>query len=158
MNFSVRRKGISLLASAAVLAGGVLAASASSAGATTPDTTPAAATPKVVVAPHSSGGVKVWLVGTDHIMGTFQWSQDPSGSTPGDAMRVTDENSDGLGVEADLDISSTNFRIATTAGHNSGYTSPWATGNLPEGHTYNVDIWSVKGGQHTYIDSITVTA
>ncbi|WP_433891163.1 hypothetical protein [Streptomyces sp. CA-111067] len=111
--------------------------------------------------PQASGNI-LYLIDFPDLSGTtagwVEWSQDPSGGDPGDSMRVTDSWADGYGVEADLDISSSNFRIATTAGHNSPYTSKWASGNLPERHKYNMDIWMVKGGQHTWVDSITVTS
>ncbi|CAG7649533.1 hypothetical protein [Actinacidiphila bryophytorum] len=149
MNISVRRRGISLLASAALMAGGALAAGAGSAAAATPDAGPR------VVSPHAVSTWDVYYNST--YRGTFQWSADPSGSNPGDAMRVTDDAADGFGIEADLDTGSS-IRVATTAGHDSPYTSAWATGDLPEGKQYTVYIYLVSGGQYYLASTTTVTS
>ncbi|MFE9813201.1 hypothetical protein [Streptomyces sp. NPDC005548] len=52
----------------------------------------------------------------------------------GDKMQAVDPRSDGYYVTALLDVGTQNIRQATTNGH--GTYSPWATGDLPEGHTY----------------------
>lgn len=155
MNIGVRQKGIALAASATMLAGGILAAGASSAAAATPGSTDTV-TVKRVVSPDGVGVITWYLWTGDTLRGNFQWSDDPNGSNPGDAMRVTDSYADGKGIEADLITNP--VRIATTAGHNSPYTSPWATGNLPEGGKYTVYLYLVSGGVSTYLDTVSVTA
>jgi hypothetical protein len=87
-------------------------------------------------------------------VGKFQWSQDPNGSNPGDAFRVTDSKADGWGVEASMG----DGRYATTSGHNSPYTSRWSTGNLPEGNTYKIWVYLERGGEALIIDNISVTS
>ncbi|WP_433544530.1 hypothetical protein ACQPZG_05025 (plasmid) [Streptomyces sp. CA-294286] len=72
--------------------------------------------------------------------GRAVWTQDPSGSQPGDALSVNDELPDGYGIEAHLSTG----RIATTRGHKSPY-STTVTGNLPEDQRYSMRVCAVKG-------------
>lgn len=80
-----------------------------------------------------SGGVRA---------GYAEWRQDPRNGAPGDAMRVHDDNADGYGIEAVLTY---DRRKATTRGHNSPYTSPWATGDLDEDRDYLMRVCVVRG-------------
>jgi hypothetical protein len=153
VDIGIRRKGIMLLASAAVMAGATLSAGASSADAATPG---GALRVERVASPDGVGVITWYLWTGDTLRGKFQWSDDPNGSNPGDSMRVTDSYADGEGIEADLITDPA--RIATTAGHNSPYTSPWNTGNLPEGGEYSVYLYLVAGGVSTYLQTVTVTA
>jgi hypothetical protein len=69
---------------------------------------------------------------------------------------VRDTVADGVGLRAELLTNP--VRVATTAGHNSPYTSPWNTGNLTEGSKWTVYVYSTKGGVLTYRTTLTVTA
>ncbi|MFJ2946561.1 hypothetical protein ACIO8H_02780 [Streptomyces sp. NPDC087226] len=89
--------------------------------------------------------------------GSATWNQDPSGSTPGDAIRACDTKSDGWGIEAALDYNYDGVidRYVDTRGHNAGYCSPWKGGDLPEGKSVRMYVTPVKGGSYgpsTYID------
>lgn len=94
--------------------------------------------------------------------GYAQWNADPSGSTPGDSLRVCDNNADGFGVTAKLMNSQyVVIRTVTTAGHSagtSGYCSPWKSGNLTEGDRFLVYTYRTKGGDEVMIDSAFVGA
>jgi|tagenome__1003787_1003787.scaffolds.fasta_scaffold20976185_4 hypothetical protein len=74
--------------------------------------------------------------------GYAEWSQDPCGGDPGDALSATDELADGYGINAHLSTG----RVATTAGHSSPYTSKWKTGDLTEDKTYLMWTCVEKGG------------
>jgi hypothetical protein len=155
MNFKVRRSGIAFLASAAVLAAGMLATGATSAGAATPEATPHVSL--VRAAPDATDPyLYIWyLINPAGVeIGWVEWHQDPYGSAPGDALRVSDVYADGLGIEAQLLTSP--GRIATTSGHNSPYTTPWKTGNLPERQTYGITFYAVANGKYTSYGSDTV--
>lgn len=82
-------------------------------------------------------------------IGWAEFQADPFGSIPGDAIRASDRYADGLGVEAWLDINpGSTFqtdRIASTRGHNSPYTSPYATGNIAEGTRIGLRLCLVQG-------------
>ncbi|CAL9325515.1 hypothetical protein [Streptomyces sp. SudanB182_2057] len=86
--------------------------------------------------------------------GYAEWRQDPLNGNPGDAMRVHDMNADGYGIEAVLTYDN---RKATTRGHDSPYTSPWATGNLPEDRNYRMRVCVVRGDAEKCTDA-TVTS
>ncbi|MFZ4280622.1 hypothetical protein [Streptomyces rhizosphaericola] len=81
--------------------------------------------------------------------GYGQWSADPSGSTPGDAIRACDDTSDGWGIQLELDIhrDGTVDRIATTRGHNAPYCTEWKTGNIKEGTKVTLKLYKVKGNE-----------
>ncbi|MGP4053121.1 hypothetical protein [Streptomyces sp. 2A115] len=76
-------------------------------------------------------------------IGYVYWNSDPEPGLgwPGDAMRVSDTDADGYGIEAHLSFG----RIATTRGHAAPYTSPWATGDLTEGLIAGMKVCLVKG-------------
>lgn len=136
MKFGILNRPVALITSAALLAGGTLIAGASSSAA---------------------AGNMVGLIYEDHQVyrGKWSWSSDPSDGKPGDAFRVTDDVADGWGIEGDLNA--TPIRVATTQGHSAPYTSPWASGDLPEDKDYELDIWIMKNGTYKYIQSVTVT-
>ncbi|MQY11234.1 hypothetical protein SRB5_13490 [Streptomyces sp. RB5] len=90
--------------------------------------------------------------------GYVQWQQDPSGSIPGDSLRVCDDIADGYGVEADLIVGGVINRTATSQGHSSPYCSPWKSGNLTEGNSYTIDTWVMSNNVYSYIGSVSVTA
>ncbi|NJP44055.1 hypothetical protein [Actinacidiphila epipremni] len=146
MNFEVRKKGIALVATVAAVSGLALTAGTVNAS---------AATPKAV-APAASGILTVPIYNGSTWLGDFEWSANPNGSNPGDAFRVRDTVADGVGLRAELLTNP--VRVATTAGHNSPYTSPWNTGNLTEGSKWTVYVYSTKGGVLTYRTTLTVTA
>ncbi|MEU1468891.1 hypothetical protein ABZ434_11795 [Streptomyces sp. NPDC005761] len=91
--------------------------------------------------------------------GYAEWNADPSGSTPGDSLRVCDDNADGFGVTAKLMNSQyVVIRTVTTAGHSAKYCSPWKSGNLTEGDRFLVYTYRTKGGDEVMIDSRFVGA
>ncbi len=125
---------------AGTLAGGMLTMGMSSADA---------------AAPRATGVVDTPLYNNlNQVVGHFQWSANPNGTNPGDAFRVKDSLADGWGIEADFG----GGRYATTAGHNSPYTSPWSTGNLPEHHTYRIPVSLVRNGTGLLLEYVTVTS
>ncbi|MER7885009.1 hypothetical protein ABTY35_19550 [Streptomyces fimicarius] len=79
--------------------------------------------------------------------GKGYWSADPSGNTPGDAIKACDDEDDGWGIQLELDINrdGTTDRIATTRGHKSPYCSPWKTGDIKEGTEVTLRLYKVKG-------------
>lgn len=85
--------------------------------------------------------------------GYGEWNADPSGSTPGDAIRACDTSADGDGIKVSLDIDRDTIedRWASTAGHTAGYCSPWASGNIGEGTTVWVTVWKGAGSNYTAI-------
>lgn len=136
MKFGILNRPVALVASATLLAGGTLVAGASNAAA--------------------SNQVANVFYDSNVYRGSWAWNQDPHDGQPGDAFRVTDDVADGYGIEADLRVAP--MRIATTAGHSSPYTSPWASGDLTEDKSYTLDIYLVKNGHYTFVNSYTVTA
>ncbi|MGW6606056.1 hypothetical protein [Streptomyces sp. NPDC055036] len=93
--------------------------------------------------------------GSQSVAGQAIWSKDPTGSDPGDALRATDMHADGYGIVAHLSTG----RKASTAGHNSPYKSPWVTGNLTEGNSYQMWACFISGGVEFGCGTkITVTA
>lgn len=85
--------------------------------------------------------------------GYAEWNADPSGSTPGDALRACDNNADGYGVTAKLLNSNYDIlRTATTSGLSAGHCSVWKTGNLPEGNRYMIITYRTKGGDELTLD------
>jgi hypothetical protein len=89
------------------------------------------------------------------------FSADPGGdfngdgaADPGDAIIAIDDTADGFGVETRLSTG----RIATTRGHDSPYTSPWKTGDLPEGNTYTVRVCVVKSTFEACSSAFAVTS
>jgi hypothetical protein len=85
-----------------------------------------------------------WRITGDYA-GYAMWSRNPVSGDPGDAIRASDGLADGWGVEARLNEHDGSLRIASTRGHDSPYTSPWKTGNLPEGRWYELKGCLVKG-------------
>lgn len=77
-----------------------------------------------------------------NLIGWGLWSKDPTNGMPGDALRATDSYRDGKGIVAHLSTG----RTASTAGHVYPYTTKWATGDLPEDHTYYIWACTVKNG------------
>ncbi|MET7896995.1 hypothetical protein [Streptomyces mirabilis] len=68
------------------------------------------------------------------LVGYAEFNADSSGSAPDDALRATDSYGDGYAVIAHLSTG----RHISTGGHNSPYTTAWATGNLPELTDYTI--------------------
>ncbi|MFB7734251.1 hypothetical protein ACFC08_07655 [Streptomyces sp. NPDC056112] len=136
------------LASAGLFAAGP--ASASSSGAASPAgrlMMPGSGAQKSAA---PQGGAGIQSVYKLPISGGYgQWSDNPSGSTPGDAIKACDTSADGWGIETWLDYNRDGYvdRIASTRGHNSPYCSPWATGNLPEDIPVDIAVIQVKGSQ-----------
>jgi hypothetical protein len=79
--------------------------------------------------------------------GYGKWSPNPSGSTPGDAIKACDTTGDGWGIQVWLDSDRDGYvdRKAKTNGHSAPYCSGWKTGNLPEHRTVDVAVIQVKG-------------
>jgi len=138
MNTGIRQRKTALAAAVLVLAGGTLAAGTADAAAATPSAV--VPTSYHLVYSHPTSTVYTYEIvdNSGNGRGSFQWSQDPSAGIPGDAMRVTDGDGDGLGVDAILYC--TPQRVVSTYGHTYPYTSAWAAGNLPERTTYQVTL------------------
>ncbi|WP_329246008.1 hypothetical protein OG223_11240 [Streptomyces sp. NBC_01478] len=89
-----------------------------------------------------------------HINNFNDWgnfNQDPVGGTdptPGDAIRACDDDADGWGVTAYLDVgrNGTWDRTSTTAGHAAGFCSGWETGNLTENTKVTLKACNTKAG------------
>ncbi|WP_326661812.1 hypothetical protein [Streptomyces sp. NBC_00385] len=91
--------------------------------------------------------------------GYAQWNPNPSGSTPGDAMRACDNSADGYGVTAKLMNSDYVWiRTVTTAGHSANYCTPWKGGDLDEDDRFLVYTFRTKGGEEVMIDYRSVGA
>jgi hypothetical protein len=104
-------------------------------------------------------GIDVY-VGEIHAGAGF-FSQDPGGdldgdgsSDPGDAIIAYDAAPDGYGIETHLSTG----RKASTQGHPFPYWSAWATGDLPEGNTYTMEVCVIGDGSGGVCKSRTVTA
>ena len=121
-----------LLAATAVLTGGTLAAGTGTASAAVP----------VITSSEDPDGnyIHIQIYEGSEEVDNAEWSQDPTGQDPGDAMRVEDGWTDGYYVTAYLaqDASTPAFRSVTTQGHDADYTSGWATGDLPENQWYKM--------------------
>jgi hypothetical protein len=87
-------------------------------------------------------------------VGEADFNADPADGMPGDALRAVDGFPDGYGVIAHLSTG----RTASTRGHSSPYTTPWATGNLPENTHYTIWAEMVKGDEGTVSQSCSVTS
>ncbi|MEU6658695.1 hypothetical protein [Streptomyces sp. NPDC046821] len=90
------------------------------------------------------------IVDNGRYLGAMFWNRDPWSGTPGDSLQMCDDYPDGIGLEARLIVGGKVDRVASTAGHNSPYCSPWKSGDLPEGHHYIVKVYKVKGGVYTW--------
>ncbi|CAL9573489.1 hypothetical protein [Streptomyces sp. enrichment culture] len=112
-----------------------------------------------VAPPAAAAEASKWYLHENGVYrGTLAWQQDPSGSRPGDALRICDDVADGRGVEARLIVDAKVNRIVTTQGHSSPYCTDWKTGNLTEGRKYPVLIYVMSNNKYTYIGSVEVTA
>jgi hypothetical protein len=88
------------------------------------------------------------------------WSADPSGSTPGDAIKACDTTADGWGIRITLHTASGADRWISTQGRSSPYCTSWLTGNLPEGTTVQLGVQQVKTDKYggtIYGHSVFVT-
>jgi hypothetical protein len=83
--------------------------------------------------------------------GTVYWNRNPTPGSdlngdgvtdPGDALIAFDGATDSCGVEGRI---TSIGRVASTAGHNAPYLSPWASGDLDEDDIWVVDLSIVKG-------------
>lgn len=94
------------------------------------------------------------------LVGTVAWNSDPSGSYPGDAMMVCDQESDGWAIEAELYRPGSGLveREASTRGHNAVYCTPWITGDLPENVAWNIQINMVRGTESRDRGTMYVTS
>ena len=72
---------------------------------------------------------------------------DPTGSTPGDALKACDLNADGYSIKAWLYNRDTGnlIRTASTAGHAANYCTDWKTGDLPEQTRVWLDVCTMDG-------------
>jgi len=91
-----------------------------------------------------------------HYYGTVEWSADPNGSNPGDALRVCDYNADGVGLSAQLNQADKHY--VNTFGHSSPYCSGWGTGNLPEGATVIASVFTGGSEIAVWAGDFTFTA
>ncbi|MGW3205769.1 hypothetical protein [Streptomyces sp. NPDC001135] len=98
---------------------------------------------KLVEDPGKSFGVAVYNNGK--YAGMAYWHADATAGGPGDAVSASDALADGYGITA-YAYTPWGTRSATTAGHSAPYTSPYTTGNLPEGTYINLQACVVKGG------------
>ncbi|MFI1168014.1 hypothetical protein ACH4UM_31570 [Streptomyces sp. NPDC020801] len=75
------------------------------------------------------------------LAGWSGWWADPgTDGSPGDTLEAYDNLADGYGIEAHLSTG----RTASTRGHSAKYQDT-ASGNLPEGHKYQMWVCVVKG-------------
>lgn len=134
-----------------------LFAAAVLAGATVVSGTTAAHALQFQFEPSGDGNAKVWNIAVynnGHYAGSANWNGDPRGATPGDALAAYDNLADGYGIVARLSTG----REASTLGHTAGYFTGWVTGNLPEGHHYQMWVSIQKGTTSISSDPITVTS
>lgn len=131
---------VTLLAATAVMAGVSFGAGAGT----------AAAAPRLTYTTswyQDNDSVIVYLYADGNYAGYVNWNSDPdSFGTPGDALRAHDGGADGWGVEGTV-MSGQVYRVASTAGHASPYTTPWQTGNITEGHRMLLNACLVKGSE-----------
>jgi hypothetical protein len=130
---------LTALSAATLLAAGTLITSATTASAAS-----YSATCSLTDSAHKSITMRIYDSSIREV-GQVEWNGDPNGSIPGDAMRAYDGRADGWGVEAHLSTG----RIASTRGHEYGYWSTWATGDLPEDHDYAIEVWMWKDGGYS---------
>lgn len=75
------------------------------------------------------------------------WSADPSSGDPGDAIKACDTSSDGWAIQVTLNWGdATHTRTIDTRGHQSGYCTGWATGDIAESETVDITVQQVKLG------------
>lgn len=100
--------------------------------------------------------VVIYLYADGDYAGYVNWNADPTGDAPGDALRAHDGGADGWGVKGTV-MDAWTYRVASTQGHSSPYTTPWQTGDLTEGTRLLLDACLVKGtekvctGYDTYV-------
>ncbi|MEU1436419.1 hypothetical protein ABZ438_20380 [Streptomyces sp. NPDC005786] len=130
------QRATTLLAATTLAAAGTLMAGAS----------PASAASITFAFDSGTGWGQIVVLRDGKSAGSMYWNSDPDSSLgwPGDAFLVHDNLADGYGIEAHL-VSGTVDRVATTRGKNAPYTSPWNTGNLPEGLQIALHVCYVKG-------------
>ncbi|MFI6287174.1 hypothetical protein ACIBCM_20910 [Streptomyces sp. NPDC051018] len=90
------------------------------------------------------------------LRGSVSWNPNPSGSIPGDALRVCDLSGDGWAIEAVLWRQGIVEREVSTRGHNADYCTPWVGGNLPENQIYGVKVFKVHGTSAVLLDEFYV--
>ncbi|OAH11311.1 hypothetical protein [Streptomyces jeddahensis] len=136
----MRNRIVTLLAATAVMVGVSFGAGAGT----------AAAAPRLTYTTswyQDYDSVVVYLYADGNYAGYVNWNSDPdSFGTPGDALRAHDGGADGWGVEGTV-MSAQVYRVASTAGHASPYTTPWQTGDITEGHRMMLDACLVKGSE-----------
>ncbi|MWA07421.1 hypothetical protein F8568_045285 [Actinomadura sp. LD22] len=89
-----------------------------------------------------------------HRAGRAYWAGNPQYGAPGDAMTAGDSLSDGWYAEAHLSTG----RHISTRGLKAPANTKWATGNLPEGHKYTLQLRMRRGTSIVYSPGCTVTA
>lgn len=98
--------------------------------------------------------VEAWDGSGFYVAGVLDWNQNPNACySKGDSFRFCDEAADGWGVKAVLVGWN---RSTTTQGHSSPYCPGWSNGDLPEGQSYNIDTYLVKGTTTKFIETRTV--
>ncbi|WP_406241108.1 hypothetical protein [Streptomyces anulatus] len=132
-----RRIGLTISATMLAAAGTIIAGSPTATAADIPNYTFSASK-------DSDGSLRVGAYLDGRYAGLAEWSADPipHASYPGDAVRALDVLADGWGAEA---IIENPYRIATTQGHSSPYTTSWKTGDLAEGREIRMRLCMVKG-------------
>ncbi|MHA6763399.1 hypothetical protein [Streptacidiphilus sp. PAMC 29251] len=151
---TIGKKTVVLMASTVLATAGIMVTNVSSASATTYNPADYRAASELV-----SGNFYDIIVYTNvnetTVAGEVTFSKNPLDGYPGDAIRAYDALADGYGIEATLNVGE---RFATTSGHSSPYYSPWATGNLPEGTSYQLSVQVIKGGLTYFADTIPVVS
>lgn len=132
-----RRIGLTISATMLTAAGTIIAGSPTATAADIPNYTFSANK-------ESSGSLYIGAYLNGRYSGLAEWSADPAphANYPGDAVRARDLAADGWGVKA---IIENPYRVATTQGHDSPYTTPWKTGDLTEGREIRMRLCMVKG-------------
>ncbi|MEU9021820.1 hypothetical protein [Actinomadura sp. NPDC048394] len=72
------------------------------------------------------------------------WQADPENGRPGDSIKACDTSSDGWAISVVMTWGTTGYRQVDTRGHESGYCSGWASGDLPEGTYVDISVEEIK--------------
>jgi hypothetical protein len=75
------------------------------------------------------------------------WQADPASGDPGDSFKACDTTGDGWAISVAINYDGV-ARQDDTRGHNSGYCTPWNSGDIPEGTSVNILVEQVKSDGH----------
>lgn len=74
------------------------------------------------------------------------WQADPDSGNPGDSIKACDASADGWGIRVILTWGdATGYRAVDTRGHESGYCTGWASGDIsPEGEPVTITVEQIR--------------